>query len=271
MRFVEKLSSQLRRLLIDTGERYIPRGSFDELDATHTTNYIFVKQFIESKVVLDVGCGCGFGCEYLARSGAKHVIGVDISKETVKFAKAYARAHAINLDFTVMKAQDLAFKDRSFDMVTSFEVIEHLYNVKNYLFEMHRVLKTNGICIISTPNKKVSSPGLKKPLRPFHIKEFYSKELYTLLSQYFKEVSMLGKRISNEEILMKEQEFGRSLRFRIALRISQHESIRALARILPIRVKQILYWWKPCLKPSDFEISTEHVDSAAHLVATCRK
>lgn len=269
MRFVKKLLSQLRRLPIDTGERYIPSGSFDELDATHTTNYIFAKQFIESKVVLDVGCGCGFGCEYLAKSGAKHVIGVDTSKETVKFAKAHY--NAVNLDFTIMKAQDLAFKDCSLDMVTSFEVIEHLYDVKSYLFEMHRVLKTSGICIISTPNKKVSSLSLKKPIRPFHIKEFYPKELYTLLSQYFKEVSILGKRISNEEILMKEREFRRSLRFRITSRISQHESIRALARLLPIRVKQVLYWWKPCLKPSDFEISTEGVESAGHIIAKCRK
>lgn len=269
MRFVEKLLSPLRRLLIDTGERYIPSGSFDELDATHTTNYIFAKQFIESKVVLDVGCGCGFGCEYFARSGAKHVIGVDTSKETVKFAKTHYSA--VNLDFVIMDAQNLAFKDSSFDMVTSFEVIEHLHNVKNYLFEMRRVLKIDGVCTISTPNKKASSLGLKKPLRPFHIKEFYSKELYTLLSQYFKEVSVLGKRISSEEILMKEREFMRSLRFRIALRISQHESIRALARLLPVRAKQVLYWWKPCLKPSDFEISTEGIESAGHLVAKCRK
>lgn len=269
MQFVENFLSKLRKLAIDTGERYVPRSSFDELDARHTTNYIFASQFIEGKVVLDVGCGCGFGCEYLARSGAKHVTGIDISNEAVKFAKTHY--NSVDLDFINLDAQGLAFKDSSFDMVISFEVIEHLDNVGKYLFEIHRALKTKGLCIISTPNKKVSSPGLKKPILPFHIKEFYPKELYTLLSRYFKEVSILGRRYSSKEILVKEREFRRSLRFRVISRLSQHESIRALARSLPEKVKQALIRRKPCLKPSDFEISTEYIESAAYLVAICRK
>ncbi|GFP43540.1 2-polyprenyl-6-hydroxyphenyl methylase / 3-demethylubiquinone-9 3-methyltransferase [Candidatus Hakubella thermalkaliphila] len=256
--------------MIDTGERYVPSGSFDELDATHTTNYIFAKQFIEGKVVLDVGCGCGYGCEYLARSGAKNVIGVDVSREAVKFAKAHYNAG--NLDYIVMDAQNLAFKDRLFDVVVSFEVIEHLYNAKKYLFEVHRVLKTDGIFIISTPNKKVSSPCFKKAVLPFHVKEFYPEELYILLSQIFKAVNILGKRISNEEILMKEQEFRRSWRFKIISRLSQYDFVRMLARLLPLDIKQIVTGAGQLrLKPSDFELSTEYVKHSPCLVAILRK
>lgn len=267
--FAKNFLSKLRRLAVDRGERYYPVGSFNELDATHTTNYIFAKQFIWGKVVLDVGCGFGFGCDYLARSRSGYVVGIDISNEAVRFAKTHYKAS--NLDFIVMDANHLGFRDSSFDIITSFEVIEHMYNTKNYLFEMRRVLKTDGVAIISTPNKNVSSPGLRKPILPFNVKEFNPEGLYSLLSQYFKEVSILGKRLSNEEIKMKERELRRSWKFKIIVKLSQRDLIRALARLLPLKIKQTLTGSRGFhLKPSDFEISAQSVEDALTLILICR-
>jgi len=268
--FVKNFLSKLRRLAVDTGERYYPVGSFEELDATHTTDYIFAQRFIESSVVLDAGCGCGFGCEYLATKGAKYVVGIDISSKAVKFARTYY--NAANLDFMIMDVRHLGFRDGSFDVIVSFEVIEHLYDTKNYLFEISRVSRTDGVCIISTPNKRISSPRLKKPILPFHVQEFYPEDLYALHRQYFKEASILGKCISNEKIRRKEQNFRKGLRFNVIARLSQHESIRSLARVLPIRVKRIFTGSKEAgLKSRDFQISAEGVESAPYLLVICKK
>jgi len=268
--FAKSLLRKLRGLAVDRGERYYPVGSFDELDGTHTTNYIFARQFVQGKIVLDVGCGFGFGCDYLAKSRARYVIGIDISNDAVKFAKT--RYNASNLDFIVMDANHLGFKDSSFDVITSFEVIEHMYNAKKCLFEMWRVLKTDGVAIISTPNKNISSPGLRKPILPFHIHEFYPNELYSLLTQYFKKVEVLGKKISNEEILRKDHEWRKSLRFKIISRLSQYEPIRILAKLLPLKVKQVFTGSRETLlKPNDFKISAEDIESAYYLIAICKK
>lgn len=218
--------------------------------------------------MLDAGCGCGFGDEYLARSGARGVVGVDISKEAVKFARTHYSV--ANLDFVVMDVRHLGFKDRSFGTIVSFEVIEHLSDSQNYLKGIQRVLKTDGVYIISTPNKKVSSAGLEKPILPFHVKEFYPEELYSLLNKYFNEVHLLGKRICNEETLAKERSYKKSLQFKVVKKLSQYDSIKKVARLLPLRFKQMLTGAKKShLKPSDFEMCNNY-EEAPTLVATCK-
>lgn len=91
---------------------------------------------------------------------------------------------AINLNF---------FKDGQFDVIISFEVIEHIPNYFQYLNEARRLLKDNGVLIISTPNKKYHSPDSEKPTNPFHVTEFWLEDLKELLRKYFRDVKLYGQ------------------------------------------------------------------------------
>ena len=82
---------------------------------------------------------------------------------------------------------------QSIDIIVSFETIEHIEIYANYLQEMHRVLKEDGIFIISTPNKKFSSPNTEKPVNPYHHIEFYLENFKRILSKHFSAFTMYGQ------------------------------------------------------------------------------
>ena len=79
-------------------------------------------------------------------------------------------------------ATKLSFDNELFDVIISFETIEHFdaNQRDNYLKELYRILKKDGILIISTPNRKITSPNLKKPLNKFHIIEYSVNEIKKL-------------------------------------------------------------------------------------------
>ena len=116
-----------------TGERLI----FEEMKPLaikeHLERYYFARDFIKNKKVLDIAWGIGYGSEILGRH-AKKIIGGDISIETIKFArKKYPnkKINSLQIDATKM---DL--KSNSFDVVVSFETIEHFEDFKKYLKEI---------------------------------------------------------------------------------------------------------------------------------------
>jgi SAM-dependent methyltransferase len=174
-----------------TGERLVPdKPELQGLLIEDLAKFRFASQFAIGKVVLDAGCGAGQGSAYLAQSGAKEVIAIDISEEAIRYAYDHYRLD--NLRFSVMDCTYLGFGEKRFDFVCSIEVIEHLRDRERYLLEMHRVLKPDGIFFLSTPNKRRSSPT-PGSMWPFHMKEFYPDELQQLLTSYFKQVDMWGQ------------------------------------------------------------------------------
>lgn len=157
---------------------------FDALWVEHKCAYEFAVPYINDRVVLDLGCGSGYGTYYLSTKGAKYIIGVDISKEVIKYCKGQYSNE--NLQYGTMNGSRLAFKDNSFDNVISFQVIEHIKNLDNYLSEVRRVAR---MFIVSTPNKKTYNASGRNP---FHIREFYLKDLQFVLQSVFQEVEMFG-------------------------------------------------------------------------------
>jgi len=149
----------------------------------------FASQYAINKLVLDAGCGAGQGSAYLSRSGARYVVGIDVSSEAIVYARRTFPQN--NLTFVVMDALYLGFPDHTFDLVTSIEVIEHLSEPDRYVAEIRRVLRDRGILVLSTPNKLISSPT-PGTIWPHHVKEFYPDELYTLLTKHFSSVEMWG-------------------------------------------------------------------------------
>lgn len=163
--------------LIDV-ERHDPSGKSDYLSVQHVERYNFALDYIqENDVVLDIACGVGYGTYLMSQTGAK-VIGNDYDKDTIELAK---RAYP-NLDFGVANALDLPYEDNSFDVVITFETIEHVDDGDKFLREMHRVLKPGGVFICSTPNVSFTSHP------PYHIKEYEINEFFFLVKKYFDEV-----------------------------------------------------------------------------------
>ncbi len=95
---------------------------------------------LSNKIVLCIGCGTGEECEYLLSSGAKKVIGVDLSPGLIEYAKkSYP-----DIEFHVMDMEKLKFKDSSFDYIYSSLTMHYVEDWKKPLKEAHRVLKNGG-------------------------------------------------------------------------------------------------------------------------------
>lgn len=185
-----------------TGERFLPEECLGEIAAEHYQRYQFARQFVKGKTVLDAACGEGYGSSLLAGTAA-NVTGLDIDKETVE--RANRKYGNEKLSYQSGSIEKLPFENQSFDVIVSFETIEHVSEAiqKKFLSEISRVLKNDGILIMSTPNKAVYT-DLVEGDNPFHIKEFYVKEFKEFLGSYFANVEFycqypnLGYFISKE-------------------------------------------------------------------------
>lgn len=166
-------------LIKDTGERLIPEGNTQTLTyGEHISRYNAVIGICKGKVVADIASGTGYGSKMIA-GVAKSVIGVDYSKEAVEYASE--KYSAENLKYVVADATNTGIEDSSIDVVISLETIEHLPNPDKFIAEVKRILKKDGVFIVSTPNDDEFMDG-----NEFHIHEFEFKELKKLIDRNFK-------------------------------------------------------------------------------------
>ena len=174
-----------------TGERYVPTEQ-GKLRLEHYHRYATLSELATGKQVLDVACGEGYGASMLANAAAR-VTGVDIDAEAVLHAQS-TYGSVSNLFFVRGSATALAFVDASFDMVVSFETIEHLAEQEQMLSEIRRVLRPEGILVISSPNRPVYSEESGEH-NEFHVKELDFTEFDTLLKAQFQAVCYYGQRM----------------------------------------------------------------------------
>lgn len=109
---------------------------------------------LNGKSALDVGCGAGLVCEPMARLGAD-VTGVDASAENIGVASAHAEASG--LDIRYMAGELASLNLGAFDLVTCFEVIEHVANKAAFLAQLAASLEPGGLLVMSTPNRTAAS------------------------------------------------------------------------------------------------------------------
>jgi SAM-dependent methyltransferase len=170
-----------------TGERVVPGQVSPDLWNEHYARYAFAARLARGKRVLDIGCGAGYGSALLAEVAAS-VTGVDVSPDAAASARnSYSRE---NLRFVSAAAQNLPFPSASCDLITAFEVIEHLDDWPALLAEARRLLAPAGQFIVSTPNKLyyAESRRLHGP-NPYHNHEFEYEEFRDALAALFPHVA----------------------------------------------------------------------------------
>ncbi len=176
-----------------TGERFVTSYDSPQISYEHWHRYAYAAQWVAGKSVLDMACGEGYGSALLAKT-ATEVVGMDISPETVAHAEeTYCLP---NLFFVTAQAGGIPAGNGVFDVVVSFETIEHVdqNTQQEFLREIKRVLKPDGLLIMSTPNKLIYS-DLPKYHNEYHVKEFYFREFKDFLQHYFKGTVFLGQRV----------------------------------------------------------------------------
>jgi len=102
--------------------------------------------------VLDVGCGGGLLAEPMARWGAV-VTGVDASAEAIRVAQAHAAASNLRIDYRHGTAEDLARAGEQYDVITAFEIVEHVADLASFMTALSRLLKPDGLLLIATMNR----------------------------------------------------------------------------------------------------------------------
>ena len=188
--------------------------------------YEFAKSYAKDKIILDLGCGEGYGTAYLS-SVAKHATGIDISRDAIEQAREkYSRP---NLAYEVMDCYSLAFPDAHFDFVCSFEVIEHVDNCDKYLSEIRRVLRRNGTVLISTPNKDASAYSYSE----HHLQHFSAAELQELLGRYFETATLLKQQYDSRAVKLEMSTINR-----IFVRFKRRLGIRKY--LIPYRYREIV-------------------------------
>ena len=163
-------------------ERLVPgTEGWDRYHADHVQRYNFFASRYSGKTVLDMACGAGYGSNLIASHGASKVTGIDIAPEAVSFAKQNYKDS--RLEFLQMDFREIEKSNKNFDLVISFETIEHVADPAEFLRVAASVLKPGGKCIVSTPNKKKSSDaGL---VNPFHLSELYYEDFKKIFSTHF--------------------------------------------------------------------------------------
>lgn len=173
-----------------TGERFTPE-CVREMWLEHYARYAFASRFAQGKDVLDCACGEGFGASMLS-AVARRVDAVDVSQTAIDHARCrYVRD---NLHFGQANALALPYASAQFDLVVSFETLEHLVEHEQLLAEFARVLKPDGILLISTPDKRVYS-DLAGYRNEFHPRELYAEEFAALLAREFAHTEVYGQKL----------------------------------------------------------------------------
>jgi SAM-dependent methyltransferase len=132
-------------------------------------------------VVVDAGCGEGYGTQALAARCPTVALDYDAAAAQ-HLARARPTLPALRGNLT-----DLPLRDDTVDVLVSLQTIEHLWDQPRFVTECARVLRPGGLLVLSTPNRHTFPPG-----NVFHHRELDADELGELLTPTFDAVEVLG-------------------------------------------------------------------------------
>jgi SAM-dependent methyltransferase len=187
-----------------TGERFVPECA-REIWYEHWHRYQFASAFAVGKRVLDAACGEGYGSALLARTAAS-VVGVDIADSAVQHARERYAAQA-NLRFEAGDCAALPPPATPYDLIVSFETIEHVAAQDALVAGFARALADDGLLIISSPDKRTYSDetGFRNE---YHVRELYRDEFVALLQAHFPVVQVYGQKLLFQSAIWDERQGG---------------------------------------------------------------
>ncbi len=219
-----------------TGEYFVPGISGKRIESDHIERYRFACNYVKNRSVLDIACGYGYSAPLIIDAGATMYVGVDINEQLVNNASSLYGSDLIRYyqgDICSYKSNEL------YDVIICFETIEHVREYRRALLNIHNQLAVNGVLLISSPNRLITSPNAKcisdKPSNPYHVQEFTIAELKNeLISLGFSiHMNIWGQRISKNIFLDK------CFKFLIG---GSGESILLSAKVAKIHFKEPRYF-----------------------------
>jgi SAM-dependent methyltransferase len=177
------------------GERFVP----EEQDANsrnaimHHSRYRWLPSIVDvsNSSILDFGCGSGYGSGFLVENGAR-VLGVDISPVAIAYAtEKFPRASFCVHDLT--DSSMTAEISERFDIVVSFDVIEHVEKWWTFLENIRGLLKQGGVAVVGCPNR-VAHFDFSEFWNRFHLQEFTPAQLEWAARTQFNDVTVLGQK-----------------------------------------------------------------------------
>ena len=257
--------------ILHSGERPGRGEGFAYDEARHLAAYRYARELARDRQVLDAGCGEGFGTVLLAET-ARRVTGIDYSAATVAAAaRAYQRP---NLEFRQLDVYELPGLGLRFDLITNFQVIEHLPDPTKFLTAVRAALKPEGVLMLTTPNRLTTVSE-----NPYHLREYTADELNALLRPLFGRIEMLSM-MGNAKVRAFDAERARQvqrvLRFDpLGLRHRLPHSVvkfafGRLAVLVRRRVADEADETRS-IAPGDFHVAEGSDPAALDLVALCKR
>lgn len=203
-RRLERMEWKIRRLEriiavmngMAPGERQIAI-TLDDIRADHLGRYEFAAGHIgEHMEVLDIACGIGYGTYLMAKTvPLAHVLGVDISQDALDFAESHYKCE--NNDFLQGDCLAVDLPEQTYDLVVSFETIEHIDGDRVFFGRIFNTLKPGGRFICSTPNQDVKPFSPEK--NPFHLRHYKLGEISELLTSNGFDIEGVYSQYSNNK------------------------------------------------------------------------
>ena len=152
------------------------------------------KHMLAGIEILDIGCGGGIASEPLSRMGGK-LTSIDESKELINIAKLHAKAMRLDIKYEHSNIENLLKSKKQYDVIIALELLEHVNNVAYFCEVLSKLIKPNGLIIISTINRSILSKMIvikfaedilkkipsgthsyKKFIKPIEIKKYFNSK-----------------------------------------------------------------------------------------------
>ena len=263
------------RRRLRSGERVVPDQADINL-ARHLVSYRFACDYVKDRRVLDLGCGTGYGAALLAQT-ARSVLGVDVSAESVAFARE--KYGSDRIAFETLAAEEIGhLQAGSFGAVVCNQVLEHIRDAGLVVAQVARLLEADGVFVTATPNRFIASP--RESGFHFHEKEWSAAELEELLREHFDEVELHGQ---FETVAVAQAERVKARRKGWMRRLYALDFLK-LRRLLPERFRRRTladavrrlsgggdHASPESITEADYEIRQEDVERAENLIAVARR
>ncbi|MCA8916589.1 MAG: class I SAM-dependent methyltransferase [Planctomycetes bacterium] len=242
------------------------------LFARQIAAYHWVLPHLAGKRVLEVGANRGYGLK-IFKPHASLLVGAELSERLARIAHA-------ETDVPVVRAngEHLPFADQSFDVIVSFQVIEHVWDTHAFVAEIARILAPGGVFIVTTPYRPGRLLEGEVPRFDEHVREYDSTEYRALMDTAFEQVEVIGLYAEDQSFdLERMRNWRRAEEYyfqglataplRLMFRLLR--GLRRRPRVDPDYVKQAVRENLEQLA-GRFQFGKEHMERWDHLAAVCR-